>query len=336
MKRVFVAAIVLSIAAAAGLGADVKTQQKNQVKFAGTLGGVINFFGGKATHEGVVETVVVSGNRKMTATDDSAQIIDLSEEKVYDLDLKGKSYKVTTFAEIRRKMQEAQERARKDAERAEKRNKDEKADKPEKEMEIDLDVKPTGEQKTINGFACKQVITTITAREKGKTIEQSGGLVLTADSWLAPKIPAMKEILDFDIRYAQQLMGADATIAAEQMAAAMAMYPGLKDAMAKMQANKASLDGTPIATTMTMAAVKSAEQVAQAKEQKSDEEQPSARLGGLMGGLGKRIAKKKDAEPSADKDPSRATFMTVNNEVLSVATSVDPSAVAIPAGFRQK
>ena len=50
---------------------------------------------------------------------------------------------------------------------------------------------------------------TITVREKGKTLEQSGGMVMTTDMWLAPKIAAMKDIADFDVRYAQKLYGGD-------------------------------------------------------------------------------------------------------------------------------
>ena len=50
---------------------------------------------------------------------------------------------------------------------------------------------------------------TITVREKGKTLEQSGGMVLTSDMWLAPKIAAMKEIADFDVRYAQEAVRLD-------------------------------------------------------------------------------------------------------------------------------
>ena len=76
-------------------------------------------------------------------------------------------------------------------------------------MEIDFDVKNTGEKKTINGFDTHQVVMTITVREKGKTLEQSGGMVLTSDMWLAPTIAAMKEIADFDMRYAQKLVRPD-------------------------------------------------------------------------------------------------------------------------------
>ncbi len=334
MKRWFACGIVLAMLAVAALSADVKTQQKSQVKFAGTLGSVVNFFGGKAAREGVTETVIVAGNRKATIKEDNAQIIDLAEEKVYDVDLKGKSYKVTTFDEIRRKMQEAQDRARKDQERTEQRQ----AEKPEKEMQVDLDVKETGQRKTINGFDCRQFITTVTVHEKGKSVQESGGLLMTADSWLAPRIPGMQEIIDFDMRYMQKITGINPAGAAEQMAAALAMYPGLKDAMARMQASNVKMDGTPIQTTTTVDAAKSAEQAAQEKDQKAKEDQPSASggVGGMLGGLGKRLARKKEDQPSGDKDPSRATIMTINHEVLSVSTSVDPSQLAIPAGFKQK
>ena len=50
------------------------------------------------------------------------------------------------------------------------------------------------QRKTINGFDTHEAIMTITVREKGKTLEQSGGMVMTSDMWLAPKIAAMKEV----------------------------------------------------------------------------------------------------------------------------------------------
>ncbi len=93
-------------------------------------------------------------------------------------------------------------------------------------MEVDFDVKNTGQKKTINGFDTHQVVMTITVREKGKTLEESGGLVLTADMWLAPKIAAMKEIADFDMRYAQKLYGSMIEgVSAEQMAAVDGALP---------------------------------------------------------------------------------------------------------------
>src|SRR5476651_556703 len=98
-----------------------------------------------------------------------------------------------------------------------------------KQMEVDFDVKNTGAKKTINGFDTHQTIVTVTVREKGKTVEQGGGMVMTADLWLAPKIAAMKEIADFDARYAQKVYGtAIIGVTPEQMGAAMALYPMMK------------------------------------------------------------------------------------------------------------
>src|SRR5262249_28281315 len=97
------------------LRADVRSDQKSHVEFAGMLGRMFNMFGGKAAKEGVTAIVAVKGDRKATMNDSTGQIIDLAEEKVYDLDLKKKSYKVTTFAELRRRMEEAKKRAEEDA-----------------------------------------------------------------------------------------------------------------------------------------------------------------------------------------------------------------------------
>src|SRR4029077_9658835 len=147
------------------------------------------------------------------------------------------------------------------------------ADPNAKQMEIDFDVKNTGEKKTINGFDTRQQIVTITVREKGKTLEQGGGMVMTSDLWLAPKIAAMKEITDFDLRYAKQLYGSSmiAGVSAEQMAAAKALYPMMKQALGKMTTEGARIDGTPIQSTITMDTVKSAEQLAaEAKSSESD------------------------------------------------------------------
>src|SRR6185436_7826138 len=135
---------------------------------------------------GVVATTAVKGNRKSTMNDATGQIIDLSEEKIYALDLKKKTYEVTTFEELRQKMREAREKAQKDAEAQQ--GKEEKAQKtePQKELEVDFTVKETGQKKQIAGYDAREVIMTITVREKGKTLEDSGGIVMTNDAWLGP------------------------------------------------------------------------------------------------------------------------------------------------------
>jgi len=324
------AGLVLS---ASALHADVRSDEKSRVEFAGMLGRMVNLFGGKAAREGVLSTVAVKGDRKAVLGDANGQIIDLNEEKIYSLDLKKKTYTVVTFAELRRQMEEARKKAEEEAKKAPEAEKPAERDPNQKEVEVDFDVKDTGEKKAINGFDTHQVIMTITVREKGKTLDQSGGLVLTSDMWLAPKIAAMQEVAAFDLKYAQKLYGPMVSgVSASQMAAALATYPMLKDAMEKMRTEGAKLEGTAIQTTVTTEAVKSAEQLAQ--ESKTAAESKPSGGGGLSGRLGGMIAKKIGPKTDDAAKP-RATFMTMNTEVLKIATTVAAEDVAVPAGFKE-
>jgi hypothetical protein len=306
------------------LAADVRTREKTLIKFEGVLGRVVGIFGGKAAREGIVSTTTVKGDRKATMSDNSGQIIDIAEEKIYDLDLKKKEYKVTTFEEMRRRMKEAQERAEKDMREAE-RQEQEKPDQPTKEWELDFDAKETGQKKQIAGHDARQVIMTVTLREKGIALEESGGMVMTSDAWLGPDIPALKELRDFETRYLKKLYGEETFgLAAEQMAMVLAMYPMLKQASDRLKEEGTKLQGTPLATTTTFEAVKSKAALAQSAEQSG---------GGGGGGLGGMLARKiKKPEPPK----ARTTIFTTQHEFQDVATSVDAAGVSIPAGFKEK
>lgn len=321
MKRA-VTASVLSVCVLALTGpsllAEVRTREKTQVKFEGMLGRMANMFGGKAAKEGLVSTSAVSGNRKATFTDSTGRIVDLGEEKVYDLDMKKKTYVVTTFEELRRQMREAQDKAERDAKKQEGREKEEQP--TGKEVEIDFDLKETGQKKTIAGYDTREVVMTVTVREKGRTLEEAGGLVMTTDAWLGPQIPALKELADFEQRYWKAIAPETAGVSAEQMAAMMALYPMIKQAMDRMAKENVKLEGTPLATTMTFEAVKSKEQM---------EQQAQGGGGAGLGGMLARRVMKRDDKP-------RATILTANTETLEVATTVAPADVQIPAGFKEK
>jgi hypothetical protein len=326
--------------------ADVKKQEKSHFKFEGVLGGVIGLFGGKAAKEGIVNTVAVRGDRKLVANDQTGEIVDLAEEKVYRLDMKKKTYEVVTFAQLRKEMEEARRKAEEQAREAHEDAREEQgsggsstpseASAPpaqQKQVEVDFDVKETGQRRTINGFDTRQAIMTIAVREKGKTLEQGGGLVLTSDLWLAPKATSENDVAQFDLRYARKLEG-PATVAAAQaqMAAALAAYPQMGEALSRMQSEGAKLDGTPILMTTTFEAVKSAEMMAAQQEQapQREQEQPKG-IGGL---LGRKIGKKIGASDGPAKP--RATILTITNEVLALSKDVAAADVALPAGFRQK
>lgn len=326
--RTIRAFVVLAVAASP-VSADVRMEEKSQVKFAGMLGGMMNMFGGKAARDGMVSTVIVKGDRKMTLNDQTAQIIDLAEEKVYDLDMRRKTYTVTTFDEMRRQMEDAKKKAEQQAPR---REEAEKKDAADPQVDVDFDLKESGQTRTINGYDAREVIMTITVREKGKTLEQDGGMVMTSHMWMASKVPGVEEVAAFDRRYAQKLHGS-MMLGAQQMAMALAMYPMLGEAMQKFEAENVNMDGTPVMTTTTVEAVAGPEEAASAE---SEEPKPSG-LGGLGGMLARRMRNRDKEQDTADAStPGRATFMTMQHEVMKVSSSVSDADVAIPAGFKQR
>jgi hypothetical protein len=329
--RILGAIVVMVCAASMAVRADVRSEEKSLVTFEGALGKVVNFFGGKAAKEGIVSTVAVKGDRKVTMNETTGQIIDLNEEKVYDLDLRKKTYTVTTFDEMRKQMEEARQKAAEQAatEDPAEEKKDDAAQQPE--VEIDFDLKESGQTRAMNGFDAREVIMTVVAREKGKTLEQAGGMVMTTNTWLAPKVAGLSEVAEFDRRYAEKLHG-PMMLDAQQMAAVMAMYPMLQEAMARMQKENVNLDGTPVLTVMKVEAVKHAEQANAAKEP----EPPPAGLGGLGGRLARRVMRKNKDESDASSSTGRATVMTVQHEVLKVTPAVNAAELAIPDGFKQK
>jgi hypothetical protein len=325
--------------------ADVKTQERTRFQFAGALGKVVNFFGGKAAREGIVDTVAVKGDRMISTNDTTGEIVDLREEKVYQLDMKKKNYTVVTFAELRKQMEDAMAKAKQDAEAARgepAKQPEPKADEPKKEYEVDFSVKESGKTRPVAGYDTKESIATVVVREKGKTLEEAGGMVMETSMWMAPEIKALEELQAFRLRYAQQVYGPLMAQAAPDMAQAMAMYPMMQDAMKKFQAEAGKISGTALVTEMRFqlqAPPQSAESQ-QAEAQPKDEPTPTS-VGGLLGGFGRRMARKKSDDKDAKKDdpnavPGRTTVLTTTSETLQIATSVGDADVAIPAGFKQK
>jgi hypothetical protein len=323
-----ITALALLIAAASNVKAEIKTEEKSQVKFEGMMGRMMGLLGGKAAKEGTISTVAVKSNRKMTTNEYTGEIIDLDEQRVYNLDMRKKSYEVMTFEEMRRRMQEAQEKAAKAA----KEQPQSEAQPNQQQMEIDFSLKDTGQKRTINGFDCHEVVMTITARQKGKTLEEGGGYVMTSHTWLGPVIPAMKEIAEFDQRYYRALQGPSLAGSAEQMAMVAAMYPAMKQMMGKLEAENVRMDGTPILTEMTTEVVKNPEQAAQESKQGGESGSVTS-IRGIGGLLGRKMARKKEDE-GAPKN--RATVMTMNHELMRVVPAVAAADVSIPSGFKEK
>ena len=327
MRRSLSACVI--VAATLGLGAvavraDVKTRETTSVKLGGVMGGIVNKLSGQSGKDGLTSTVALKGSRLARINDVTGQIIDLSEEKIYDLDMKKKEYKVTTFEEMRQRIKQAQADAAKQA-----KNDPASAGEAQpsgKEYEFDVDVKDTGQTKTVAGYNAREVIVTVTEHEKGKKVEESGGFILTTDEWLAPKVAALDEIRDFDAKYAKAIYGdLAANLDMQQLATMNALYPAFQQMSVQTAGKAASLDGTPVAGTMTFESVKSADAMKQAQQANTS----SSAGGGLGGMLARRIAPK----PNTDQ---KTTALTSTHEYLSIELAASADDVAIPMGFKEK
>ena len=313
------AATALVFAASVAL-ADGAVQQKTKVQFGGFIGGVVNVFGGKAAREGITSDTAVSGKRMLTTNDRSGELVDLSEEKIYRIDYNRKNYTVVTFDELRKQYEEA----KRDAEKQAKENEKKKEGGPE--YEVDFDVEETGQKQKINGYDTRQVITTVTVREKGKKLEQSGGAVLTADMWMGPKVPAMQEIAAFNQKYFKQLYG-DELAEMQQMAVLMATTPTFAKAMKEFGKHRKAFDRDAIRTTLTFETVAG-------PGQQVDEEETEASPAGLVGGLLRGAMKKRQEKKGEAEAPGRSRLFESTSELLSASSNAGE--VGIPAGFKQR
>jgi hypothetical protein len=334
--RGFLKVSLVLILMATAARAEVKTEEKTTVHFPGLLGGVMKVFGGKSARQGVVEKIAVKGDRKMTTSEDTAQLIDLSEEKVYQIDLKKKTYTVVTFAEMKRQMEEAMAKAKEEAAKTPAEKPDPKTSSNQKPPEYVIDVKisESGQKKTINGYDCREVVMNITVRPKDKTA-QDGSMIMTTSMWLGPKIAAMKELEDFDRRYAEKMVLPFASEMAQEIGPQMAMYPGMTEAVGKLEIEKVNMNGTAILTSVRAEVAAPPEsskpQATPPPEQNKQSNIPTS-IGGLLGGLGRKAAPKPEAS-DADKP---GTLMSTNHELVSVSTVVSAADVSIPAGFKEK
>ena len=342
MRRLSLSVVLLVSAflfASSTLLADVRSDQRVKFQLGGAMGKLVNMFGGKGAREGVTSMVALKGNRKATMNDSTGQIVDLAEEKVYDLNLKNKTYTVTTFAQIRKQMEEAKQNAEKSAkeERASEPSKPAEKDPNAKEYEVDFDIKNTPETKNINGFDTKKSVMTVTVREKGKTLNDSGGVVMTTDMWMTPSAPSTKELAEFDRKYAEKLYGPMVVGAsAQDMAMAMAMYPQMKPALDKMRAEGGKLSGTPILTDMRLESVPPGTAATSSAALPAPEEPKKKGFGGMIGGLKKMAEESQKSSAEGGAKPQRAIILTTAVEMLKLTTDVDAASVAIPTGFTEK
>jgi hypothetical protein len=205
----------------------------------------------------------------------------------------------------------------------------ENPDAPQGTLEFTAAVKETGQTREIAGHQTREVVVTITGVQPGKTLEQGGGMVLTNALWLAPKIAAVDDIRAFELRYFKAIVGEEGAAVMQQMTMLFALFGNMKPAMDQLMVEGRKLQGTPLASTLTMETVRSPEQAKAA----GNPDQARGGGGGLGGMLSRRLGGGRGG--ASDNSPRQTTFTNIR-ETLTVAPSATAEDVAVPAGLKEK
>lgn len=334
--------LVLFTAAIAHLAsADVTTEESISVGGTGIMR-MINMSGKTVT--------TIAGDRARTDSDlrfesgmlrafaggagQSSEIVRLDQDRLYSLDNKKKTYTETTFAEQRAMLQNAMERARQG------QASQQQATSGVDESQCDwsqpqADVRRTGEQATIGGFAAERL--TIVARQ-ACTDRKTGQVCefgLSLDQWLAPGFEASAETLAYQRAYAEK-MGFTASASRDFAERAQSLFGRYKDMMAEIAAKTRDAKGYPVKASFSLGVGGPQCQNAQQAQSSAPPDIGSA-LGGALGGM---FGKKKQAQPAAAPAPAGIeglmTLMSVSTELLSVSRSaVDPHVFEVPAGYKK-
>jgi hypothetical protein len=323
---------------------DVKTTSTTKLTFKGALGTMMKLAGG---NKPVTTTQYIHGNQSRSDHLDeegkitTSSIVDLDRELIINIDHKKKEYTEMTFAEFR-------EMIRKGFGGMSDRPKEEgkaKKEQPEVKWSFDAKVDRTGEKKNVAGYNTEKVVLTLTAQaeaqaESGKPGEmQKGGMVVTSTNWMANDVKGYDEVRAFQMAYAEKLgMTPGSGNFAAMLGNMMKSNPQLAEAMKKLEQEGRKLQGVPLVTesvfeTWGQPAGEAPEAAAAEPEQ---QEMPKS-VGGMLGGLGKKLGKKAVKKEENAGNSGRNVLMQSFTETTEISNSpVDAGLFVPPASYEKK
>jgi hypothetical protein len=207
------------------------------------------------------------------------------------------------------------------------------------DIDAKIDVKETGQKKTINGYNASELVMTMTMDVDNPQARQMGPMNMEMDMWLSQDVPGVSELHDFY----QRNMGKF-----PWSAMAAGANPSMQKAMAQLQKQMASLHGVQVETTIRVKSAgggpggpagPSGEQMAQMRQAMA---QACPQMQALMaqgGPVAAQIKAQYDrmcgsaAAPAAPTgSPNSLIEMTMDSSDFSTA-GIPDSVFAIPAGF---
>ncbi|MET0657977.1 MAG: hypothetical protein ABW110_07455 [Steroidobacteraceae bacterium] len=281
---------------------------------------------------------------RMFARDNAtAEIVRLNDDKVYELDMKKKSYTETSLAARRAQLDKILEQQRQA--QAQQQQTSSGVDESQCEwLPPKVDVIRTGEKNTFAGFDAERVTVSAVQSCKVKNSDQICDFGLALDQWVAPKFEGDSEALAYYRAYAEK-MGMNASSSRDFSERAEAMFGRYKDMWKEVAEKMRDIKGYPVKSSFGFGM--GGPQCQDAKQAQANQNQPTSGVGGITGQIGGAIGglfgkKKKESAP-AEQAAAPATLpngliplMTLSSELVSVShESVSPQTFEVPADFKQ-
>ncbi len=292
---------------------------------------------GTTKYSGKFSSLMNKGAKEATS------ITRLDKELIWNVDHDKKTYTELTFEQMKKMMESMSAMFSNPA-------KEDSLRKAMEKLSTTVDVKKTGEKKTVAGLDCERVIISM----MGETMDAAGKPVDTTwvknDVWMTPLSNVPSELHNFDMKMAEKMGFTEGG----PMAGFLNQYA---DAMKKLQEKLKELDGYAMASTFSIVTtthaqekqVAKSEETAEPDEEAKEEESKTetkdvkSAIGGLFKKKATDEAKKKDEEKKKEKQAKEQaqlgqpkTVIEVTSETQSIATGgVDASVFEIPAGYKK-
>lgn len=208
MRTTILLALTLCLGAAAHADFSYTSTRK-------TTGGMMASMGGAATAP-QTSKLYFKGQKMKTDTGTTATILDFEAQTITTLNSTQKTYTVTGFNDVAAGARQA-------------------------EIEAKVDIRETGQKKTINGYNASELV--MTMEVDSPQARQMGPMQMEMDMWISPDVPGYREMHDFYERNANKFPWASLTASTG---------PGMQKAMADMMKKMAAMHGVQVESVMRM------------------------------------------------------------------------------------
>jgi hypothetical protein len=307
MKTVLATVLALGLGAAAHADFSYTQTQK-------TTGGMMASMGGANAPQ--VSKHYFKGQKMKMETAAITTIIDFDAQTITHINNTQKTYSVTGFNDVNAAMKQ-------------------------NDVDVTIDVKDTGQTKTINGFSAHELVMTLDVDSPQMQGRGMGKMQMEVHNWISPDVPGAQELHAFYQRNAEKFpwsaLGGGNANTSKAMAGVYKKLASMNGAqvesVVKVKAPGGMGAGAPAGPSaaqmgqmqagMAQARAQLEAMAAQGGPQGQIAQQQLARMGGMMGGAG------------GGAGSGSLMEMTIDSSDFSTG-SIPDSVFAIPAGYTKE